>query len=103
MSNYTDLDLEVYIAECEDRILRGLLLHPPATVEQLTCAADNYPEHAAGFLPSAEDVRNIGLPATLGRCEAFPLEFREQFLTTLIDVPEFATAIRVALRPEAQQ
>lgn len=103
MLNHIDEGLDVYITETELRTSQGQWPHPPATVEQLAWVADTYPEQAAWFLPSTKELKHIALPATLVRCEPFCVEFRERFLTTLLDEPEFATAVRVALNLEDHQ
>ena len=92
--------LRSYISQVQNQLSQGLSPEPPETLEQLDWLVDEYPEYAKPFLPPSAVMHQLGKHSMYGRLKELPELFRERFLLTLLNEPQFAVAIRKVLRME---
>ncbi|MFT5093475.1 MAG: hypothetical protein ACKVII_26905 [Planctomycetales bacterium] len=98
--NSSDYKLRNYISAAEKLLLQGLSPHAPQTLDQLDWLVDEHPEHARPYLPPSAVMHHLGQHSQFGRLKPFPELFRERFLRTLLDEPQFGFAIANVLRME---
>lgn len=91
-------ELRSYISQVEAQLSQGLIPSTPETLEQLDWLVDEHPEHARPFLPPSAVMHHLGRHPQFGRLTPLPELFRERFLQTLLDEPQFAVAISNVLR-----
>ena len=96
----TKFDLRSYISRVEEQLAQGLFLDSPETLEQLDWLVDEHPEHARPFLPPSAVMHHLGRHSQFGRLRPLPEVFRERFLRTLMDEPQFGVAIANVLHME---
>ena len=96
-------DLRFYISQAEKLLSQGLFPAPPETLEQLDWLIDEPPNYARPYLPSPSTMQQLGRHSQYGRLEELPELFRERFLLTILNDPQFGSAISVALRMEGNQ
>lgn len=83
-----------YLSLAESCIQKRRAIPPPATADQLVTLARNYPDRAKPFIPPPAELSRLGISTHLScEVEALPVEFREQFLTTVQADDEFRAAL----------
>ncbi len=98
--NSTRFELRSYISRVEKQLSQGLFPDYPETLAQLDWLVDEHPEAARPFLPPAATMHQLGRHPQFGRLKPFSEMFRERFLRTLLDEPQFGVAIATVLQME---
>lgn len=87
---------EKWINETRNRVDSNLLVILEDR-EQLIWLCEHYPNFSRQWLPQPDRMCLIGLPAWYGRIKPFREHWREQVTLTLLECPDFAKAVSIAL------
>ena len=84
-----------YVAHVEQALDDGLQPWEPATRSELEAAFELFTSYAGRWLPSPNELQQIGLPKHFGKSVTpFDELFRERFLKTLADDVDFCLALK---------